>query len=168
MKITTRDVPPRAVWALEQGGFDLILADYPLPAFDGLSALAMARSRRPEVPFLFVSGFIGEEAALDSLQHGATDYVFKHNLARLAPALRRALVVAFTLKLDRMKWAEFGVDDQQVDPLGIDREIGVFVRAGEDFAQRNLAHRTPAGGILGENLVEMHQQPPLARIEQRA
>ena len=76
--------------ALEQGGFDLILADYQLPAFDGLSALAMARSRRPEVPFLFVSGFIGEEAALDSLQHGATDYVFKHNLARLAPALRRA------------------------------------------------------------------------------
>lgn len=76
--------------ALEQGGFDLILADYQLPAFDGLSALGMARTRRPEVPFLFVSGFIGEEAALDSLKNGATDYVFKHNLARLAPALRRA------------------------------------------------------------------------------
>jgi signal transduction histidine kinase len=77
--------------ALEQGKFDLILADYQLPGFDGLAALAMARERRADVPFLFVSGFIGEEVALHSLKTGATDYVFKHNLARLAPAIRRAL-----------------------------------------------------------------------------
>jgi len=77
--------------ALELGGFDLILADHYLPSFDGLAALDMARARRPDVPFLFVSGFIGEEVALDSLKNGATDYVFKHNLARLVPAVRRAL-----------------------------------------------------------------------------
>ena len=76
---------------LEAGGCDLILADYNLPSFDGLSALKLARRRRPETPFLFVSGFIGEEVALESLKNGATDYVFKHNLARLAPAVRRAL-----------------------------------------------------------------------------
>lgn len=76
---------------LAEPGLDLILADYKLPSFDGLAALALARERRPEVPFLFVSGFIGEEVALESLKHGATDYVFKHNLARLVPAARRAL-----------------------------------------------------------------------------
>ena len=77
--------------ALEQGGFEVILADCKLPDFDGLAALALARQLRPGTPFIFVSGFIGEEAALESLKHGATDYVFKHNLARLAPAVRRAL-----------------------------------------------------------------------------
>ena len=61
--------------AVEQGGFDLILADYSLPAFDGLSALAIAREKRPEAPFLFVSGALGEEVAIETLKSGATDYV---------------------------------------------------------------------------------------------
>jgi hypothetical protein len=79
------------VAALERGGFDLILADYHLPSFDGLTALKLARGKCPEVPFLFLSGFLGEEVALESLKQGATDYVFKHNLKRLGPAVRRAL-----------------------------------------------------------------------------
>jgi len=77
--------------ALAGGGFDLILADYHLPGFDGDAALALCRQLRCPAPFLFVSGFIGEEVALESLKQGATDYVFKHNLARLVPAIRRAL-----------------------------------------------------------------------------
>lgn len=77
--------------ALEQGGFDLILADYTLPSFDGLSALRMARQQKPDLPFIFVSGTMGEEAAIDALKTGATDYVLKTRLSRLAPAVRRAL-----------------------------------------------------------------------------
>ncbi|HUR44332.1 MAG TPA: response regulator, partial [Candidatus Saccharimonadales bacterium] len=77
--------------ALDRGSIDVILADYHLPDFDGQAALELSRSRQPLVPFLFVSGFIGEEVALESLKMGATDYVFKHNLARLIPAVRRAL-----------------------------------------------------------------------------
>jgi PAS domain S-box-containing protein len=77
--------------ALIRGGFELILADYHLPGFDGQGALALCRRYRCFAPFLFVSGFIGEEVALESLKQGATDYVFKHNLARLVPAIRRAL-----------------------------------------------------------------------------
>ena len=65
----------------------MILADYNLPTFDGLSALAAAHERRPDVPFLFLSGFLGEEVAIESLRQGATDYVFKHNLKRLGPAV---------------------------------------------------------------------------------
>jgi DNA-binding response OmpR family regulator len=68
--------------ALESGGFDLILSDYTLPGFDGMTALAMAREKRPEVPFLFVSGTIGEERAIEGLKQGAIDFVIKDRFAR--------------------------------------------------------------------------------------
>src|SRR5262249_17872545 len=77
--------------SLEQGGFELILADYTLPLFDGISALRDAQEIRPEVPFIFVSGTMGEELAIEALKHGATDYVFKTRLSRIAPSVRRAL-----------------------------------------------------------------------------
>lgn len=77
--------------ALQSRHFDLILADYVLPAFDGLSALELARLHAPETPFIFVSGTLGEDIAIRSLQNGATDYVLKQKLQRLAPAVSRAL-----------------------------------------------------------------------------
>lgn len=72
-------------------GLDLILSDYALPTYDGLRALKLAREVRPEVPFVFVSGALGEDRAVDSLQRGATDYVLKQKLERLGPAVRRAM-----------------------------------------------------------------------------
>jgi PAS domain S-box-containing protein len=78
------------VEALE-GSFDLILSDYALPGFDGVLAQTLARRRHPTVPFVFVSGTIGEEVAIDRMREGATDYVLKQRLTRLAPAVRRAL-----------------------------------------------------------------------------
>ncbi|MDB5857099.1 MAG: hypothetical protein JWQ76_788 [Ramlibacter sp.] len=77
--------------ALEAGGFDLILADFSLPSFDGLSALKIACDLCPDVPFIFVSGTLGEEVAIDALKIGATDYVLKERLSRIAPSVRRAL-----------------------------------------------------------------------------
>jgi PAS domain S-box-containing protein len=71
---------------------DIVLSDYSMPSFNGVAALTMARERCPEVPFLFVSGTIGEERAIEAMQMGATDYVLKQRLARLGPAVRRALV----------------------------------------------------------------------------
>ncbi len=79
------------VAALERGGIGLILSDFSLPAFDGLSALDIAHDRWPAIPLIFVSGTLGEERAIESLQRGATDYVLKHRLARLVPAVKRAL-----------------------------------------------------------------------------
>src|SRR5688572_8456369 len=70
---------------------DLILSDFTLPGFDGLTALELARELAPETPFIFLSGTLGEERAIEALQRGACDYVLKTNLARLAPAVRRAL-----------------------------------------------------------------------------
>src|SRR5213594_4620660 len=62
---------------LERGDLDLVLSDYSLPSFDGLSALQMVREVAPSLPFILVSGTIGEEAAIESLKGGATDYVLK-------------------------------------------------------------------------------------------
>ncbi len=80
--------------ALQSYRPDLMLIDYNLPSMDGLEALSIARQRRPDVPFIFVSGSIGEELAIDMLQQGATDYVMKARLARLGPAVQRALAEA--------------------------------------------------------------------------
>ena len=77
--------------ALERADFDLILSDYTMPDFDGRQALALAREKCPDIPFLFVSGTIGEDAAIEALKNGATDYVLKHRLMRLIPAVDRAL-----------------------------------------------------------------------------
>lgn len=80
--------------ALEAGPFDLILSDYSLPSFTGLNGLELARRKFPDTPFIFVSGAIGEDRAIESLRLGATDYVLKDRLARLGPAVRRALTEA--------------------------------------------------------------------------
>jgi two-component system, cell cycle sensor histidine kinase and response regulator CckA len=77
--------------ALRQDGYDIILADYRLPMYDGMSALRLAIELRPDVPFIFVSGTMGEEAVIEGLTNGATDYVLKQKLLRLAPAVKRAL-----------------------------------------------------------------------------
>lgn len=77
--------------AVEADAVDLILADYALPDFDGITALALARDKLPACPFIFISGRVGEETAIDTLQRGATDYVLKHRLERLVPAVLRAL-----------------------------------------------------------------------------
>ena len=77
--------------ALRDGSTDIILADYRLPMYDGMSALRLAHERCPDIPFIFVSGTMGEEAAIEALTQGATDYVLKHNLSRLAAAVQRAL-----------------------------------------------------------------------------
>lgn len=76
---------------LDQGGFNLILADYNLPAFDGLSALALFVERNLNIPFILVSGTLGEETAIESLKAGATDYVLKERLSRLGLVVKRAL-----------------------------------------------------------------------------
>jgi diguanylate cyclase (GGDEF)-like protein len=76
---------------LEKFSPDLVLSDFTLPAFDGLSALAIVRDRQPDIPFIIVSGTIGEERAVEALKRGATDYVVKSNLTRLPAAVMRAV-----------------------------------------------------------------------------
>jgi signal transduction histidine kinase/CheY-like chemotaxis protein len=79
------------VAGLENTGINLILADYKLPSFDGLSALKLALDARTDLPFIFVSGSLGEEVAIEAVKIGATDYVVKSRLSRLVPSVQRAL-----------------------------------------------------------------------------
>ncbi|MHA1121253.1 MAG: PAS domain S-box protein [Candidatus Heimdallarchaeota archaeon] len=76
---------------LENNTFDVILADYNLPSFDGFTALALSQKLAPDIPFIFISGVLGEELAIETLKRGATDYVIKSRLERLVPSIERAL-----------------------------------------------------------------------------
>jgi PAS domain S-box-containing protein len=153
------------VRALESGPVDVILADNRLPGFDGEAALALARAARPDTPFLFVSGFLGEETALELLKNGATDYVFKHNLARLAPALRRAVQEAEGRRVRRE--AERALRESEatlrsffeaspvlmgileLDPDGRDLQLISFNHAVEDFLGVTGAPRPSRASVLG-------------------
>lgn len=77
--------------AIDQFAPDVILSDYTLPLFDGITALRIAHQRVPDVPFIFVSGSIGEERAVEALRYGASDYIIKDRLQRLGPAVLRVL-----------------------------------------------------------------------------
>ncbi len=92
-KTTVKRVESKADFlaALEAGGWDVILADYSLPSFDGRAALTLVREKTPQVPFILVSGTIGEAFAIEILKAGATDYVLKTELSGLGPAVRRAM-----------------------------------------------------------------------------
>ncbi len=88
LRVQTRD---DFIATIDRCEFDIVFADYQLPGFDGLSALALAKVKCPGVPFIFVSGKIGEELAIGTLTSGATDYVMKNGLSRLVPSVQRAL-----------------------------------------------------------------------------
>jgi diguanylate cyclase (GGDEF)-like protein len=90
------------IFALREKQPDLILSDFSLPQFNGLRALDVAIANAPDTPFIYVSGTIGEERAIDALRRGATDYVLKSNLSRLSSAVERALREA-ALKADQRK-----------------------------------------------------------------
>jgi len=79
------------VSAIRGKSLDLILSDFTMPGFNGLSALAIAGRHCPDTPFIFLSGTIGEDAAVEALKNGATDYVIKDRMSRLVPVIRRAL-----------------------------------------------------------------------------
>jgi PAS domain S-box-containing protein len=90
-EVTRVETEADFIASLEQGGFDLILADYSLPSFDGVSALKLAQRNCPDVPFIFVAGTLGEDVAIEALKIGATDYVSKTGLSRLVSSVKRAL-----------------------------------------------------------------------------
>lgn len=90
-RIERVDSKDRFLEALQQQDFDLILSDFSLPAFNGMEALSLSRAQKCCVPFLFLSGTIGEDNAVEALQRGAVDYVIKDRPARLIPAIKRAL-----------------------------------------------------------------------------
>ncbi len=115
--------------SLDRGGFDIILADYTLPAFDGLSALKVALAKCPEVPFIFVSGTLGEEVAIEALKIGATDYLLKDRPSRIVPSVRRALRDA--RESAERNWAEalLGGEKRLVEMIAKGNSLSVILDA---------------------------------------
>jgi len=156
----------------------LILGDYNLPNFDGLSALAITQKKCPDIPFIFVSGSIGEEFAIETLKKGATDYVLKDRLSRLAPAVRRALDEAKerikrkeaeeALKNAAREWRT--TFDAIGDTVFLTDLAGKILRCNEAMA-RFL--RKPFSEIVGQNCrelvctrrLESMEEYPLRRVK---
>src|SRR3981189_574096 len=90
-EVTRVDTKTALLASVEQGGIDLILADYTLPSFDGISALKFAMKACPDVPFIFVSGTLGEEGAIEALKMGAAECVVKPRYSGLVPSVLGAL-----------------------------------------------------------------------------
>src|SRR5437762_4224738 len=85
------DTPAAMTTALDRHAWDLVIGDYSMPAFSGPAALALLRARDPDTPFIFVSGTIGEDVAVEAMKAGAQDFLTKGNLRRLIPAIQREL-----------------------------------------------------------------------------
>jgi signal transduction histidine kinase len=136
------------VAAIEKDCFNLILADYSLPSFDGLTALEIARENCSDVPFIIISGALGEELAIETLKSGATDYILKHRLERLVPSVLRALRESTERKARK--------DAERDREMLLEREHQARMKAEEavrlkDEFLATVSHelRTPLNAIYG-------------------
>jgi len=139
---------------------DVVLADYSLPNFSGMRALDLTRRLSPETPFIFVSGAMGEERAIECLRRGATDYVLKDKLGRLEPAVRRALqeanerreygrTASALAESERRYRALVETSPDAIILAGLE---GGIIMANERAAE--LARFEDASEIIGNNLLD--------------
>ncbi|MDB6066584.1 MAG: Blue-light-activated protein [Pedosphaera sp.] len=157
--------------ALEKGNFDLIIADYFLPDYDGIKAMKLALEKLPGTPILLVSGTIGEEAAIASLKAGATDYVLKHWPERLVPAVRRALREAEERKSRLLaektlvqKERRFrALSENSLDIVTILNQEGLFIYNSLSVV-RMLGYQ--AEELLGQSAFSLVHPEDLERVQQ--
>ncbi len=163
IRFVARRVETRDDFIHELGEFspELILADYSLPSFDGMSALAIVRPQRPDLPFIFVSGAMGEERAIESLREGATDYILKDRLSRLPSAILRALretqarseraAMERRLRDSEEKYRSL-VESTDDSIFMLDRN-GIYLFANERYFSR-IGHSPE--GVIGKSYGEFH------------
>lgn len=138
---------------------DVILADYALPRFSGPEALIFARQHSPDLPFIFVTGSLGEELAIETLKKGATDYVMKERLDRLVPAIRRALQEAAERRARREAEQALRISEELYRRLVENARDGIFTLSAEgQVSSVNQACETMTGWTreqcLGKTFIE--------------
>jgi len=109
--VETREAFEDALMKFKPG---IILSDYSLPAFDGLTAFNITQGHSPDVPFIIVSGMLGDERAVELIKHGITDYVLKDKLFSLIPKIERALKEAADRKKKKIADAELKVQHEKL------------------------------------------------------
>jgi PAS domain S-box-containing protein len=139
--------------ALDEGGWDLVLSDYSMPGFSGANALELCRKKAFDTPFIIVSGRIGEEVAVDMMKAGASDYVMKDDLARLAPAINRELSAARERKIRRqaqLAMAHLASIVETCDDAIISQTLGGTVLSWNSGAERMFGYT--AKEMVGESV----------------
>jgi len=112
--------------ALDQNEWDIIISDYSLPKFDGLSALKIAKKRNIDIPFILVSGTIGEELAVQAMKEGVSDYMMKGNLKRMVPAIDRELKDAKIRVQSKLADAALKESEIRFRVLAESAPVGIF------------------------------------------
>lgn len=141
------------VEALETFRPDIVLSDLSMPGFSGQRALELLRARDDDTPFIFISATLGEEAAIEALRNGATDYILKQNPARLASAVRRALSEAEAQRAARRAESEL-IRAQRFEALAM-------LAGGLSHDLRNLLQPLL---LAGDSLQDYADDPRLARL----
>jgi len=155
-EITRVSTEPHFSEELQRGGFDLILADYSLPSFDGIAALALARSMAPDTPFILLSGTLGEERAVEALKAGATDYLLKGRLSRVGPSVRRALREAAQQRERLQAEAALRESQERLALALAASRIGVWSwDTAVDCFESDKRMRELFGGALGDSLSDL-------------
>ncbi len=131
--------------AIAEEVFDIILADYSLPDYDGLAALRAARESAPHTPFLFVSGVVGEDFAINALKQGATDYVLKRNLTRLPTAVARALTESKAQQERRQALLALSEMRERLQAMFDNAQVGIIEI---DLSSGRVLRANPAGHEL--------------------
>ena len=124
---------PGMVRALESGSWDLVISDYRLPGFSGIGALDLVREKALDIPFIIVSGVIGEETAVQAMKAGAHDYLMKGNLSRLAPAIERELREAQNRREQRRAQEEREVTIQLLRMINTARDTRELTQSVTEF-----------------------------------
>jgi DNA-binding NtrC family response regulator len=132
--------------ALDQGGWDVVISDFSMPQFGGFDALALVRQRSADLPFILVSGNVGEEMAVQAMKNGASDYLFKGNLKRLGPAVERELCDAQQRREGRRTQDELHRRDAQLAEAQKLAQLGTW---HIDFATQTAVLSEESGRIVG-------------------
>lgn len=139
--------------ALDEGSWDLVLSDYSMPAFNAVKALAVCQNKIFDAPFIIVSGRIGEEVAVEMMRAGASDYVMKDDLARLAPAINRELRAARDRKVRRqaqLAMAHLASIVETCDDAIISQTLGGTVLSWNSGAERMFGYSSHE--MVGESI----------------
>ena len=166
------DTEPEFLEELKRFQPSVILSDHGLPAFDGFTALALAKEKVPDTPFIFVTGSLGEEMAIKALKTGATDFVLKHRLLTLPSALHRALrQVDFRLQRKRAEEALLNSEERYRSLVELSPDA-LFVQSGDKIVFINSAGAKLFGArssaeLVGKSVPEMFPPSYWKQVEKR-